>query len=51
MLDRVAKGDLIGRVVGLAGEVKDEIVAHSDGVIVAAKSHLRRSQQASRYAS
>ncbi len=34
VLDRVEKGDMIGRVVGLAGEVKDEIVAQSDGVIV-----------------
>ena len=34
ILDRVVKGDLIGRVVGLAGEVRDEIVAQGDGVIV-----------------
>ena len=34
VLDRVAKGDVIGRVVGLAGEVKHEIAAQTDGVIV-----------------
>ena len=34
VLDRVKKGDLIGRVVGLAGELKNEIVAQNNGVIV-----------------
>ena len=34
VLDRVKKGDLIGHVVGLAGELKNEIVAQNNGGIV-----------------
>ena len=34
VLDRVNKGDLIGRVVGLAGETHDMIYSDSDGVVI-----------------
>lgn len=34
LLEQVAEGDLLGRVVGLAGEVRDEIVAKQDGVVI-----------------
>ena len=34
LLEEVAEGDLLGRVVGLAGEVLDEIFAKQDGVVI-----------------
>lgn len=33
-LDRVRRGDLLGRVLGLAGEVLQEIRADADGVVI-----------------
>ena len=34
ILDRVKKGDLIGRVVGQAGELRDQIFSYQDGVVI-----------------
>ena len=33
-LDRVRRGDLLGQVLGLAGEVREELRANSDGVLI-----------------
>lgn len=34
ILDRVRRGDLLGQVLGLAGEVREELRANSDGVLI-----------------
>ncbi len=34
ILDRVRRGDLLGQVLGLAGEVQEELRANSDGVLI-----------------
>ena len=34
VLDRVSEGDVLGRILGLAGEVLEEIRAESDGVVI-----------------
>ena len=38
VLDRVRRGDVLGRVYGLAGEVLDEVSAPVDGVIISKRS-------------
>ena len=34
LLDRVQRGDLLGQVLGLAGEVHEELHANADGVLI-----------------
>ena len=38
VLDKVRRGDVLGRVLGLAGEVLDELTAPIDGVVISMRS-------------